>query len=319
VVFELLTGKHPFDKQSAEVAFKEGRKPPKVPGLTKRQYKTLCDAVAFTSDRRLKSAEQLVQGLREIGWRERVGRPLLYAALLTLALVGAGWAVMNQLHARQVAQVAARFEPASPQHYADEAQAVAALASLDDNERKQLILEQGDLVQRFLIGRVDAYWDPARGRRDYASARHVFDLLGRLHLFLPQLELKRVAMEKEKYDLDHPRPVATEVGAHPESEPASAGTAGLAAAAAAQKAADAAAEKAAAEQAAARAQAERMQKAVAGILSDGERNYSQQKYSAAIANARAALQINPDDPGAKRLLKRAQQAQQRAMSNITIN
>jgi len=47
VVFELLTGKHPFDKVSAEVALKEGRKPPPVPGLSRRQYKTLCDAIAF--------------------------------------------------------------------------------------------------------------------------------------------------------------------------------------------------------------------------------------------------------------------------------
>src|SRR3546814_10735287 len=41
VVFELLTGKHPYDKASAELAMKEGRKPPPVKGLTKHQYKML--------------------------------------------------------------------------------------------------------------------------------------------------------------------------------------------------------------------------------------------------------------------------------------
>src|SRR5690606_12322464 len=35
VCFELLTGKHPFDKASAEVALKEGRRPPRVSGLTR--------------------------------------------------------------------------------------------------------------------------------------------------------------------------------------------------------------------------------------------------------------------------------------------
>jgi hypothetical protein len=62
-----------------------------------------------------------------------------------------------------------------------------------------------------------------------------------------------------------------------------------------------------------------MQEVAAGLLREGERNYRQQNYSAAIANARAALQVNPGDPAARRLLQRAQQAQQQAMSNISIN
>src|SRR5690349_18397972 len=60
VAFELLTGKHPFDKASAEVALRERRRPPVVPGLTGRQQRALCDAVAFTADKRLKSADLLV-------------------------------------------------------------------------------------------------------------------------------------------------------------------------------------------------------------------------------------------------------------------
>jgi hypothetical protein len=63
----------------------------------------------------------------------------------------------------------------------------------------------------------------------------------------------------------------------------------------------------------------RMLEVAAGLLREGERNYRQQNYSAAIANAKAALQVNPGDPAAKRLLRRAQQAQQQAMSNISIN
>jgi non-specific serine/threonine protein kinase len=43
VIFELLTGKHPFERRSAEVAMTEGREPPRVPNLTKRQHKALKD------------------------------------------------------------------------------------------------------------------------------------------------------------------------------------------------------------------------------------------------------------------------------------
>jgi hypothetical protein len=62
-----------------------------------------------------------------------------------------------------------------------------------------------------------------------------------------------------------------------------------------------------------------MQEVAAVLLREGERNFSQQNYSAAIANAKAALQVNPGDAAAGRLLRRAQQAQQKAMNSISIN
>ncbi|KKY08133.1 protein kinase domain-containing protein, partial [Xanthomonas citri] len=71
VCFELLTGKHPFDKLSAEVALREGRRPPPVPGLTRRQYATLCTAVAFPAAQRLTRVDQLLDGLRQVPLRER--------------------------------------------------------------------------------------------------------------------------------------------------------------------------------------------------------------------------------------------------------
>jgi non-specific serine/threonine protein kinase len=304
VTFELLTGKHPFDKVSAEVALKEGRKPPPVPGLTRRQYKVLCDSVAFHAGQRPKSVEALVEGLRDIRLRERAGRPLAYALAGILLLLAGGWFALGQWRARQMAEVVAGFQPGDAHRYANETQAFAALAGLGEDGRRQLVLAHGDVVQSYLLERVDAYWNPARGRHDYAAASRVFALPAELHLFLPQLELRRLAVDKEKHDLDQPKPAATP--ANPSSPPVAAAAsppAATPAAVAVRPDADAA----------------RMRKVVAELLREGEQNYAQQKYSAAIANAKAALQIAPGDPGATQLLQRAQQAQQRAMSNITIN
>jgi Serine/threonine protein kinase len=303
VAFELLTGKHPFDKVSAEVAMKEGRKPPPVPGLTRRQYKALCDSVAFHAGQRLKDVEALVEGLREIGLRERAGRPLAYALAGLLLLSAGGWFAVGQWRARQMAEVVAGFQPGDPHRYANETQAFAALGQLSEDGRRQLMLAHGDLVQSYLLGRMDAYWNPAQGRRDYAAASRVFALPAQLHLFLPQLELRRLAVDKEKHDLDQPKPASpsasTAVTAAVSPPPAAPPPA-----AAVRPAADS---------------PSRMQQVVSELLREGEQNYGQQKYSAAIANAKAALQIAPGDPGARRLLQRAQQAQQRAMSDITIN
>jgi non-specific serine/threonine protein kinase len=305
VAFELLTGKHPFDKVSAEVALKEGRKPPPVSGLTRRQYKVLCDSVAFHAGQRPKSVEALVEGLRDIRLRERAGRPLAYALAGILLLLAGGWFALGQWRTRQMAEVVAGFQPGDAHRYANETQAFAALAGLGEDGRRQLVLAHGDVVQSYLLERVDAYWNPARGRHDYAAASRVFALPAELHLFLPQLELRRLAVDKEKHDLDQPKPAVTP--ANPSSPP-------VAAAAASPPAATPAAVAVRPDPDAAR-----MRKVVAELLREGEQNYAQQKYSAAIANAKAALQIAPGDTGARQLLQRAQQAQQRAMSNITIN
>ncbi|MBP1475142.1 serine/threonine protein kinase [Frateuria sp. MAH-13] len=324
VAFELLTGKHPFDRVSAEVAMREGRKPPAVPGLTRRQYRTLCDAVAFTAAQRLKSADQLVEGLRDVGLGERLGRPLAWTLVGVLLLAVAGWGALGQWRARQVAEVASRFQTASPRHFGDEAEAAAALEQLGEDGRKRLMLDRGDQVQQFLLDRVDAYWNPAKGRRDYAAAERVFELPARLHLFLPRLDLRRAAVEKEKQELDRPAMVKASPAPVPALPPQSTPVpppvpVQQTRAPATQAPAATPGRTPSNEKHEAAGSSSRMQEVAAGLLREGERNFAQQNYSAAIANAKAALQVNPGDAAARRLLRRAQQAQQQAMNSISIN
>jgi len=201
VVFELLTGKHPFDKVSAEIAMKEGRKPPPVPGLTKRQYQTLCDAVAFTHDKRLKNATELVEGMRQVGLRERMGPFLVFGSIGVVVLVAGGWGLTRYLHQRHVDQVIARFALGNPQHYGNEDQALGAFGALDQDDQKRLVIDQGDLIQSFLLSRVDAYWNPDKQCYNYAKAQHVFQLRDQLKLYSPKLDLKRSEVDKQRNDL----------------------------------------------------------------------------------------------------------------------
>ena len=201
VAFELLTGKHPFDKVSAEVALREGRKPPPVPGITKRQYKTLCDAVAFHGEQRLKTAAELIEGLREVSLRERIGPQIAYGAGALVLLVAAGWGGTYYLHGRHIAHVIARFNTSASNHYLNEDQAQQALKTLSDDERKRLVLDQGDAIQGFLLSRINTYWDPAQNHYDYAGTQHVFQLRDQLKLYSPTLDTKRSAIEAQKNEL----------------------------------------------------------------------------------------------------------------------
>ncbi len=198
VCFELLTGKHPFDKLSAEVALREGRRPRPVPGLTRRQYATLCAAVAFPAAQRLTRVDQLLDGLRQVPLRERA-LPLIGYGATALALVGVGgWGASRYLHQRHLDEVIARFGAQDPQHYRDETQAMQALSSLSADDRRRVLMDRSDLIEDFLLRRLDALWNPANGRDDYRGALQVFALRDRLRLYSPALDARRQAIEREK-------------------------------------------------------------------------------------------------------------------------
>ncbi|MEO6926550.1 MAG: protein kinase, partial [Rhodanobacter sp.] len=201
VTFELLTGKHPYDKASAEVAMREGRKPPPVKGLTKQQYKTLCASVAFRGEDRLKSANALVDGLRDVGFRERAMPYLIYGVPAILVAAGGTWGFITYRHNHQVADVIQRFTLTRSDHYASEAQAMQALGTLSEDDQKRIIVDQGDLIQKFLLSRLDAYWSPDQGRYNYAGTQHVFKLRDDLKLYSPALDIKRGTIEKQRNDL----------------------------------------------------------------------------------------------------------------------
>nr|WP_199043847.1 bifunctional serine/threonine-protein kinase/formylglycine-generating enzyme family protein [Dyella sp. ASV24] len=201
VCFELLTGKHPFDKVSAEVVQKEGRKPPAVPGLTRRQHKTLCDSVALTSDQRLKSAEALIEGLREVSLKERMGPYVVGGSLALVLLVAGGWGVSRYMHSHHIAKVIASFSATGKQRYANEMQAMQALATLDEDDRKRVIIDQGDAIQSYLLSRIDAYWQPSQQRFDYAGAQRVLALRDQLRLYSPALDMKRGELEQQRNEL----------------------------------------------------------------------------------------------------------------------
>ncbi len=198
VCFELLTGKHPFDKVSAEVALKEGRKPPRVPGLTRRQYKVLCETVAFRREDRLEAVEHLLEGLRDVSLRERVLPLLGYGTAAVLLAAGTGWGVSRYLDARHLDDVVAGFSANGPHRFATIAQASAALASLDEEDRRGLLVDQNELIEAFLLDRLDALWDPEQGRYEYVKAQEVFELRNELRLFSPKLDARREQMELER-------------------------------------------------------------------------------------------------------------------------
>ncbi|KZC35523.1 hypothetical protein RHOFW510R12_30840 [Rhodanobacter sp. FW510-R12] len=61
-----------------------------------------------------------------------------------------------------------------------------------------------------------------------------------------------------------------------------------------------------------------MRDIAAKLVHKGEQAFAEQNYSAAVANAKAALEVKPGDARANKLLREAEQAQQKAMNSISI-
>ena len=131
---------------------------------------------------------------------------LIYGVPAILVIAGGVWAWTSYRHSHQVSEVIGRFAMARPDHYANEQQALKALNTLSDDDRKRIVVDQGDLIQNFLLGRIDAYWDPAKDRYDYAGTQQVFKLRDDLKLYSPaaghQAQRDRKAEERPAQSLD---------------------------------------------------------------------------------------------------------------------
>lgn len=197
VVYELLAGRHPFDKLTAEQAKARGAHPKAVRGLSRRQNRALQRCLAFDAADRPPMAEVLAQ-LRPLTVRERV-RPYALTGVLVLlgGALGASW-LQGHLRQRQAERILARLSPTAADRFADENQASQALMALEEDDRQRLIANGNTAIESFLLGRIDHYWMPDRGREDYAGSQRVLALRDRLKLFSPRLETRRTELEQER-------------------------------------------------------------------------------------------------------------------------
>lgn len=201
VIYELLTGTHPFGKASAEVAMRDGLRPPRVRGLHRRARRALRDSVAFDRSRRPRSATALLEAMRPRGWREQLRGWLLAMAGILLLAVGIGGYVYERVHERRMTQATEAFASNADASLHDDVQATQALDRLDDAERARFVLEHGERIERFLLARLDAYWPDNDRGKDYAGVARVFALRDRLKLFSPTLDARRIAIDREHDEL----------------------------------------------------------------------------------------------------------------------
>jgi len=87
VIYELLSGRHPFGRASAKQAFEAQRAPPRIPSLKRGQWDALKKGLALSRERRIGSVAELVKAFEPPTRLRKYSLPVGAAALI--AAVGA--------------------------------------------------------------------------------------------------------------------------------------------------------------------------------------------------------------------------------------
>lgn len=101
VVYEMLTGKHPYDRKPASTVFidqqRAGNKsaPAPVKGLTRRQWQALRSAIELLQDKRPKSLEDW---LKEFAPQSRFSSPQWWGGVVAVVLLGLSILINNLLN-----------------------------------------------------------------------------------------------------------------------------------------------------------------------------------------------------------------------------
>ncbi|MGE5624018.1 MAG: bifunctional serine/threonine-protein kinase/formylglycine-generating enzyme family protein [Bacillota bacterium] len=197
VAYELLTGKHPFNKLSAPKVLEKGLKPALVPKVTSRQNKALFKALALRRDDRTATVEEFWDELRprKSRTKEIVGGSIAAVLVLVLALYSP---IVSYIHARRDNQIVAQIE-------AGTTDIPATLKMITTNFKKdeyQTILDNAkDKIIKYYEKKAEDNIDQTKGQYNYAVAE---DAIKEANTYYPdsaELAQEKVSLDQRKATL----------------------------------------------------------------------------------------------------------------------
>jgi hypothetical protein len=172
VSYELLTGRHPFERKDAKTARDEGLKPAPIPSIHRSQWRTLQRALSFSRAQRPPNGAAFDEGLTPKRLPMGV---IISSAVAGLILIGAVALLLpgflERQHVRSIAEgLASPTAGVSAAALADLRKSDAGVrnaVTADPRNRNAIV----DIAER----EARASFDPASQRYDYAAARKVLD------------------------------------------------------------------------------------------------------------------------------------------------
>ncbi len=165
VAYELLTGKHPFNKLSAPKVLEKGLRPAPIAKLSKRQNRALMNALTITRDERTSSVDKFWDELRPRKNRILQYGPLV-AVLLTIFILLGYRPVENFFNARRNNNIVSRIQSGIV-----DIPSILRLISSYDPDSRRYILENGkDKIIKYYEAQAEAFVDEGHGQYNYPAA-----------------------------------------------------------------------------------------------------------------------------------------------------
>jgi serine/threonine protein kinase len=166
--YELLTGKHPFNKQSAVQARDAKMSPAPVPGLSRSQWKGLTRGLAFKREQR---SATVMQFLNDISPQKRSPvRWIASAAGVALVVVGVALFLPGYLEKRRIQAIAEVLANGDEQTVPD---ALQRMAALTPEQRSTLLAPESPAREGLLTyfeKQIAAATDEGKQKYEYTKA-----------------------------------------------------------------------------------------------------------------------------------------------------
>jgi serine/threonine protein kinase len=177
VAYELLTGKHPFNKLSAPKVLEKGLRPAPITKLSKRQNRALLNALTITREERTPSVEKFWDELRPRKNRILQYGPIVIAILTIFVLLGYR-PVENFFNTRRNNDIVSKIQSGIV-----DIPSILRLISSYDSESQRYILENGkDKIIKYYEAQAEAFVDESHGQYNYPAA---FDEISKASGYYP--------------------------------------------------------------------------------------------------------------------------------------
>ncbi|HET7650549.1 MAG TPA: protein kinase [Gammaproteobacteria bacterium] len=170
VSYELLTGKHPFNKLSAPKVLEKGLKPVPVNKLNKRQNRALMRALALKRDDRTSSVEEFWEDIRPK--KSYVKQYAIGGTIAIVVLVALGYKpVVDYLHTRRNNQITAQIESGA----ISVPQGLQLIKELDKDSQRYILDNAKDRIIKYFEQQAESEVDDTKGNYNFAAALNEID------------------------------------------------------------------------------------------------------------------------------------------------
>jgi len=197
VAYELLTGKHPFNKLPANTARENKLAPAPVKGLKRKQMKGLARGLAFDREARSHSVQQFLEELE--GKTNLLKNPFVIGGVsLTILAVAGVVPLLDHLHRKKIDKFIADINRGDE---ASIAGLLQQLPRLDPADRQRVTTEGREQIIAYYEQHVDQLLDSSQGHYDYPGAERLLTEVKSLYPDSASLQNIRDRVEDSKNQL----------------------------------------------------------------------------------------------------------------------